>query len=90
MKNVCKLSPKQRNYSNLMYCTQGQGLGSVGGWVGGQMGRPKPLKELQIIGRKQCLYGGQCFQWRDIVCVCPPLLAHATHIHLVMKGWLAK
>lgn len=46
MKNVYKLSPKQRNYSNLMYCTQGEGSG----W-----GHPKPLKELQIIESKQCL-----------------------------------
>ena len=37
------LSPKQRNYSNLMYCTQGEGSG----W-----GRPKPLKELQIMESK--------------------------------------
>lgn len=86
MKNVCKLSPKRRNYSNLMYCTQGQGLG----WVGGRGGRPKPLKELQIIGSQQCLRGGQCFQRTDVVCVCPSPLAHATHIHLLMKVRLAK
>lgn len=45
MKNVCKLSPKRRNYSNLMYCKQGQGSG----W-----GSPKPHKELQIIESKKC------------------------------------
>lgn len=47
MKNVCKLSPKQGNYSNLMYCTQARGFQGKG-W-------PNPLKELPITERKQCL-----------------------------------
>lgn len=79
MKNVCKPQPKQRNYSNLMYCTQGEGLG----WVGGVLNLSKSCRLLRV-SDVYAAWRGQCFQW--IYCICPSLLAHATHISRWWKG----
>lgn len=86
MKNVCKLSPKRRNYSNLMYCTQGRGLGWLGGWVGVVLNLSKSCRLLGV-SNVYASWGGRCFQL-DTLCSCPSLLAHATHIQEWWKcGW---
>lgn len=74
MKNVCKLSPKQEKLLklNVLYTRPRFGWGWwEGGWAEG--GRPKPLKELQIIcvgnvyvrdnvssGVTQCVFVPRC------------------------------
>lgn len=65
MKNVCKLSPKQRNYSNLMYCTQGQGLG---GWAKGVV--LNLSKGCRLLAVSNVYVGDNASKWWDIsVCL---------------------